>query len=70
MNILQGCVVPENHNDWMKYILYCCHKLFFIGVKKTASALILNRYENRKKKVDSDTVGHLSHFYHAFVFAI
>lgn len=54
----------------MKYILYCCHKLFFIGVKKTASALILNRYENRKKKVDSDTVGHLSHFYHAFVFAI
>lgn len=44
----------------MKYILYCCHKLFFIGVKKTASALILNRYENRKKKVDSDTVGHLS----------
>lgn len=35
----------------MKYILYCCHKLFFIGVKKTASALILNRYENRKLKL-------------------
>lgn len=54
----------------MKYILYCCYKLFFIGVKKIVLVLILNRYENWKKKVDSDIVGYLLYFYYVFVFVI